>query len=241
MVLQASPPIDPHAKRPRLDLDAVIAAYNEAVIDTDRDRALRVVRDAEAAGLSPQDVIFKVVIPAIELMMNTVPTDPDASLAQHFLTARIGAEITDEMLSKLETPPEPKGCIVIGTAPGDLHSLGKTIVGGCLKALMYEVIDLGASVPAARFVDEAVVHKAQVIGVSAMMMHTARGEDGALGVRRILKERHLNDDIKLVVGGAPYRFDPNLYKMVGADGWAPDGITAAKMIGGFFREQGRAT
>jgi trimethylamine corrinoid protein len=225
------------AEREQLDLGAIITAYNDAIIDTDRDRALQIVRDAEAAGLSPQDVIFKLVIPAIERMMAEVPKDPDANLAQHFLTSRIGDQVVEEMLAKLEAPLKPVGRVVIGTAPGDLHALGKTIVGGCLKALMYEVIDLGSSVPAERFVDEAVARDAQVIGVSAMMMHTARAENGAIGVRRLLKERDLEGRIKLVVGGAPFRFDPDLYKMVGADGWAPDGITAGKMIGGLIRRQ----
>jgi methanogenic corrinoid protein MtbC1 len=119
---------------------------------------------------------------------------------------------------------------VIGTAMGDMHSLGKSIVSGCLKAQMFEVIDLGSSVPPERFVDEAVAHNAQVIGVSSMMVHTALGEDGCLGVRRILKERGLEDRIKLVVGGTPYSFDPELCQMVKADAWAQDGISAGKII-----------
>ncbi len=217
-------------------LEPVIAAYNEAIVDTDRDRALQVVHDAQAAGVSPEDIIFKVIIPAIELMMKSVGENPDANLAQHFLTARIGAEVTEEMLAQFKTPPVPAGRVVIGTAPGDMHSLGKRIVGGCLKSLMFEVIDLGLNVPAERFVEEAVAHNAQVIGVSAMMVHTARGENGCAGVRRILKERNLESRIKIVVGGAPFRFDPNLYKVVGADGWAPDGITAGKVIGDLIRE-----
>jgi len=226
---------DPSIASPRM-LDAAIAAYNEAIIDTDRDRALQVVLEARAAGASPQDIIFKLIVPAIEQMIETVSEDPDANLAQHFLTASIGADITEKMLKELETSPAPVGCVVIGTAPGDFHSLGKRIVGGCLKALMYEVIDLGNSVSAQRFVDEAVAHGAQVIAVSAMMMHTARGDDGCLGVRRLLRERNLEGRIKLAAGGAPFRFDPNLYKAVGADGWAPDGVTAGKMVGELIRE-----
>jgi methanogenic corrinoid protein MtbC1 len=63
-----------------------------------------------------------------------------------------------------------------------------------------------------------------------MMVHTATGETGSLKVRALLKERGLEDKIKLAVGGAPYRFDPNLYQKVGADAWAADGVTAAKVI-----------
>lgn len=218
-------------------LTSAISAYNEAIIDTDRDRALEVVREARAEGISPEEIIFRVIIPAIEMMMKSVGEDPDANLAQHFLTASIGAEITEEMLAQFAVPPVLAGRVIIGTAPGDMHSLGKRIVAGCLKSLMFEVIDLGLNVPAERFVDEAIAHNAQVIGVSAMMMHTARGENGCMGVRRLLKERDLERRFALVAGGAPFRFDPNLYKAVGADACASDGITAGKVIGELIRER----
>jgi methylmalonyl-CoA mutase cobalamin-binding domain/chain len=211
-------------------LETVVKAYNEAIIDTDKEQALKVVNDALAAGSTPQEIIFDVIVPAIELMMKAVSENPDASLAQHFLTAQIGAQITEQMLERFDTPPAKLGRIVLGTAQGDLHSLGKRIVGGCLKSLMYDVIDLGASVAPERFVEEAIAHDAQVIGISAMMVHTARGENGCLAVRRMLEERRLEDKIKIVVGGAPFRFDPNLYRVVKADGWAPDGLTAGKII-----------
>jgi methanogenic corrinoid protein MtbC1 len=81
-----------------------------------------------------------------------------------------------------------------------------------------------------KFVDEAVAHDSAIIAISSMMMHTARSELGSTKVREILKERNLEDKIKIVVGGAPYRWDPNLYKIVQADAWAEDGITAGKVI-----------
>jgi len=211
-------------------LDRIIKEYNEAVFETDKDAAFEVVDKALATGLSAEDVVFRVVIPAVEEMMADITRDPDANLAQHFMTAQIAAEVTEKMLVKFAHPPEIIGRVVIGTAAGDLHSLGKRIVMGCLKALMVEVDDLGVNVPAEKFVDAAVAGNAQVIAVSAMMVHTATGENGARKVRALLKERGLENRIKIVVGGAPYRFDNELYKTVGADGWAADGIAAGKMI-----------
>ena len=212
-------------------LESVVTAYNEAIFDADRQRALQVVQNAVAAGISPEDIVFQVVIPAIEQMANQIAENPDACLAQNFLMARIGSAVTDEMVKKFAVPPHVVGRVILGTAMGDLHSLGKTIVGGCLKSLMFDVVDLGASVPPERFVEEAVARNAQVIGISSMMAHTALGDGGSKGVRRLLKERHLEDRIKIVVGGAPYLFDPQLYQTVEADGWAPNGVTAGKVIG----------
>ena len=211
-------------------LDSIIKAYNEAVFETDKEAAFDVVNQALAKGLTAEDVVFKVVIPAVEEMMADITRDPDANLAQHFMTAQIAAEVTEKMLEKFSHPPEIIGRVVIGTAAGDLHSLGKRIVMGCLKALMVDVVDLGVNVPAEKFVDEAVAREAQVIAVSAMMVHTATGENGCRKVRKILQERGLESRIKIVVGGAPYRFDNELYKTVGADGWASGGIAAGKMI-----------
>jgi len=217
-------------------LDEVIKAYNAAVYDTDRSRALQAVSDAIAQGVSPEDIVFKVVIPGLDLMVKALNEGFDTNLAQHFMTSQIAAEVTEKMLAQFKAQPEVVGRVVIGTAAGDLHTLGKRIVIGCLKAQMIEVSDLGVNVPAEKFVDQAVSWNAQVIAVSAMMVHTARGENGALKVRKLLKERGLEDRIKLVVGGAPFRYDPELYKMVQADAWAENGVTAAKIILDCIRE-----
>ncbi len=211
-------------------LDDIIKNYNEAVMDTDRTRALQVVADAIEAGVSPEDIVFKVVIPGMDMMVKALSEGFDTNLAQHFMTSQIAADVTEKMLVLFNKPPEIVGTVVIGTAAGDLHTLGKRIVMGCLKAQMIDVIDLGVNVPAEKFVDEAVARGAQVIGISAMMVHTARGEKGALKVRKILKERGLERKIKLVVGGAPFRYDPELYKVVQADAWAENGVSALKVI-----------
>ena len=217
-------------------LDRIVKAYNEAVFETDKEAAFDVVYAALADGMRAEDIVFKVVIPAIEEMMSNITKDPDATLAQHFMTAQIAAAVTEKMLEKFEHPPEIIGRVVIGTAQGDLHSLGKRIVMGCLKALMVEVTDLGVNVAAEKFVEESLACDAQIIAVSAMMVHTASGEMGARKVRQILHERGLEQRIKLVVGGAPYRFDNELYKTVGADGWAADGINAGRVIVNLIKE-----
>jgi methylmalonyl-CoA mutase cobalamin-binding domain/chain len=217
-------------------LQDIIKSYKEAVYETDKEAAFEVVNAALAGGVTPEDIVFKVVIPAVEELMSGINKDPDANLAQHFMTAQIAAEVTEKMLEKFQHPPEIIGRVVIGTASGDLHSLGKRIVMGCLKALMVETIDLGVNVTAQRFVDEAVAHDAQVIAVSAMMVHTATGEHGALGVRKLLRERGIEDRIRIVVGGAPYRFDSELFKNVGADAWASDGVSAGKVIVDLIKE-----
>jgi methanogenic corrinoid protein MtbC1 len=219
-----------------MTIDQIITAYNDAVFDTDRDLAHRVINAALAMGMTPEEVVFTVVVPAIDRTVTRLNGQGELSLAQHFMISQIAAEITDEMIPKFSSAPTFIGSIVIGTARGDLHTLGKRIVMGCLKARMVNAFDLGVNVPPERFVDEAVAADAQVIGISAMMIHTARGENGCLKVRKILKERGLEEKIKIVVGGAPFRFDHELYNVVQADAWAEDGIAAGDVIVRLIKE-----
>lgn len=211
-------------------LEKVIAAYSEAVFDTDRDKAFEVIHAAIAQGVTPEDIVFKVVIPSMEQMIKAISEDFDANLAQHFMASQIASQVTDEMVALFQTSPETIGRVVIGTSHGDMHTLGKRIVSGCLRSLMIDVIDLGVNVSAERFVDTALEQDAGIIAISSMMVHTARSEYGCLAVRQLLKERRLEDRIKIIVGGAPYTWDTELYKVVLADAWASDGISAGKVI-----------
>jgi methanogenic corrinoid protein MtbC1 len=217
-------------------IDRINEAYREALLDTDRDRALSVIHEAVAHGLSPEDAVFKVVIPSIDWMIRLVTEKQDVCLAQHFLTSQIAAEVVEEMTPRFQGSVKVAGHVVMGTSVGDFHGLGKKIVIGCLKALLIDVSDLGLNVAPERFVDDAVARGAEVIGISSMMVHTARGENGCLKVRRILKERGLEDRIRIDVGGAPYRHDPGLYKTVCADAWAENGITASRVIADLIQE-----
>lgn len=217
-------------------MQEVIQAYSEAIFDTDRARAHRVVDEALARGISAEDVVFQVVVPGVENMLEGLGRSGGVSLAQHFMAAQIAAEVTEAMIPRFRSAPEAAGRVVIGNSAGDFHGLGKRIVIGCLRALMIDVVDLGVNVAPQRFVDEAVARRAQIIAISSMMVHTARGEQGCLGVRRLLRERGLEGQIKVVVGGAPYRFDRELWRTVQADAWAETGLAAGQVISGLIEQ-----
>ena len=86
------------------DVDNLIKTYNEAAFETDRNAVFAVVSNALAQGVTAEDIVFKVVIPAVEEMMSNITRDPDANLAQHFMTAQIAAEITEKMLARFKLP-----------------------------------------------------------------------------------------------------------------------------------------
>jgi len=166
----------------------------------------------------------------MERMIGGMISDNEVTLSQHFLSSQIAEEVTDRLIPLFKTAPEIRGHVVIGTSHGDFHGLGKKIVAGCLKARMFAVTDLGINVAPERFVDEAVASGAEIIGISSMMIHTATGERGAKRVRQLLKERGLEERIKILVGGAPFRFHDQLYLEVGADAWAETAAEAPAVV-----------
>lgn len=210
--------------------------YYEALLDTDREQALALLSRALGDGTTPEELVFAVVTPAIEKMSRDLTRDLATTLSQHFIAAQISEEAIELLLPLFSTIPEIRGNVIIGTAAGDFHGLGKKIVRGCLRAKLFAVTDLGVNVPAERFVEQALACNASIIAISAMMVHTALGADGASGVRQLLRERGLESRIKIIVGGAPFRFDENLYQSVSADAWADNGIEATRVICELMRE-----
>lgn len=213
-----------------------LEAYLDALFDTDKERALKIIQSLLNRGVPPEDIIFKLVIPGIEHMIGGFASDNLVTLSQHFLASQIAEEVTDRLVPLFATAPQIRGRIVIGSSFGDFHGLGKKIVGGCLKAGMFEVKDLGINVRPERFVEEALACNAGVIGISSMMVHTATGENGAKGVRKLLREQQLEERIKIIVGGAPYHFHPQLYLEVGADAWADTAAEAPGIVARLLQE-----
>jgi len=209
--------------------------YYDAVFDTDRDRALAVIQRALDAGVTPEEVIFTIIIPGMEKMIGGMMTDSLVTLSQHFLASQIAEEVTDMLIPRFKTAPEMQGQVVIGTSFGDFHGLGKKILSGCLRAKMFQVTDVGINARPERFVEEALSVGAHVIGISSMMVHTAVGDNGPRRVRALLREQGLEDRIKIVVGGAPYRFHDTLYQEVEADAWGATAIDGAEIIASLLR------
>lgn len=213
-----------------------LETYLKALFDTDKPAALAIVQEALDSGISPESVVFDVIIPGMERMIGGMLSDNMVTLSQHFLASQIAEEVVDRLIPLFATAPEVQGHVVIGTSHGDFHGLGKKIVIGCLRARMFEVTDLGINVQPERFVDEAVAAGAEVIAISSMMVHTATGERGPKQVRRLLRERGLEERIRIIVGGAPYRFHDGLFREVGADTWADSAAEAPAAVARLVQE-----
>jgi corrinoid protein of di/trimethylamine methyltransferase len=120
------------------------------------------------------------------------------------------------------------GHVVIGTIEGDIHDIGKTLVATMLSANGFEITDLGADVPAGRFIDEAVEKGAGCIAISALLTTTMHGQKKVIDE---LESRKVRGSIKVMVGGAPCSDD--WAKQIGADGYAGDAVAAVRLARSF--------
>jgi len=127
-------------------------------------------------------------------------------------------------LSRLGTERHCSGKVVLGTTRGDIHEIGKTLVGTLLTANGFEVTDLGVDVAAERFASVADEVKADLVGVSALLTTTMRNQRSVVDaiVRAGLRER-----VKIMVGGAPVT--RQWAAEIGADGYASDAVGAVAL------------
>ena len=107
--------------------------------------------------------------------------------------------------------------VVIGTVKGDLHDIGKNIVGMIMKGAGFNVVDLGVDVPAERFVEAVSEKKADILALSALLSTTMPSMRDTIG---IVVKSGIRDRIKILVGGAP--ITSKFANEIGADGYAED-------------------
>ncbi|MBI4404792.1 MAG: corrinoid protein [Deltaproteobacteria bacterium] len=117
------------------------------------------------------------------------------------------------------------GKVVIGTVQGDLHDIGKNLVGIMLKGAGFEVVDLGKSVSPEKFIDAAVNENAEIIGMSALLTTTM---SVMKKVTELRKQKNLQGKIKIVVGGAPVTKE--FATEIGADGYAFDAANSVACV-----------
>jgi 5-methyltetrahydrofolate--homocysteine methyltransferase len=117
------------------------------------------------------------------------------------------------------------GKVVIGTVKGDLHDIGKNLVGVMLKGAGFDVIDLGANVGPERFVETAETEGAQVVGLSALLTTTMSGMKDVVD---LLKGKGLEGRVKVIVGGAP--LSQAFADSIGADGYGYDASNAVTLV-----------
>jgi 5-methyltetrahydrofolate--homocysteine methyltransferase len=180
------------------------------------------VQQAIDAGLDPGEILNQGMIAAMAEVGQRFEAG-DMFVPEMLIAARAmkeGLAILQPHL--VDAGVEPVGKVVLGTVKGDLHDIGKNLVGMMLEGSGFEVIDLGVDVPPEGFVAAIQEHQPQIVGLSALLTTTMPGMQEII---EALVAAEVRDHVKVMVGGAPVTSD--FANEIGADAYAADASAAA--------------
>ena len=205
--------------------EELLSKLTQAVIDGEPEDAIELAQQALDQGLDPLTSINEGLVPGIDRVGELF-----ASGEYYLPDLIIGGEAMKEALAILEPAlsenqqREVLGRVVLGTVEGDLHEIGKTLVGTMLSANGFQVTDIGIDKPAADFVAAVKETNATLVGASALLTTTMPAQQKII---EALVEAGLRDQVKVIVGGAP--ITQKWAEEIGADGYAEDAIGAVAL------------
>ena len=207
----------------------IVQELRQAVLRGDMAQSKPLTQKALDAGIEPIVILNQALISGMdevgELFKANEVYVPEVLLSAK--TMQQAMQILKPVLVKGGI--RPRGTVVVGTVRGDLHDIGKNLVAMMLEGAGFEVVDLGNDVPAERFVEAAVEHKAGIIGMSALLTTTMYTMKDTI---ELLKEHSLVGRVKTMVGGAPVT--ASFAKDIGADGYGDDAATAVDIAKKFI-------
>jgi corrinoid protein of di/trimethylamine methyltransferase len=196
----------------------------EAVIACDVQAARRLANEALAAGLEPGAILAGALVPAMTTVGDRFESGdyfvPDLLVAARAMKAAF--EPLRPLLAR--SGAEPAGHVVIGTVKGDLHDIGKNLVAAMLEGGGFEVIDLGADVPPARFVDAVRARGATLVALSALLTTTMLSMKDTV---EALEAAGVRGRVRVMIGGAPVT--EAFARSIGADGYADNAAGAVRL------------
>jgi len=193
----------------------------DEVIKGQADVVKDLVNQALSESISAEDILNNGLVAGMNVVSKKFKSNeffiPEVLVSARAMTA--GLDILNPLLA--EANVKARGKVVIGTVKGDLHDIGKNIVGMMLQGAGYEIVDLGADVPKEKFIEFTQKEDANMVGMSALLTTTM------IYMKEIiqgLKDAGLRDKVKVIIGGAPVT--QAYANQIEADGYAPDAASA---------------
>jgi len=203
---------------------ADLQALGTAVINGDRDEAARLAQQAVDEGIDPESIVNDGLIVGMDEVGRRFKANefyvPEVLIAARAMHG--GMDVVKPLLAARGI--EPRGRVMIGTAQGDLHDIGKNLVSMMLEGGGFEMIDLGVDVSPDQFVEGVKEHSPNALAISALLTTTMPGMKDTI---EALEAAGLRDQIKVMIGGAPVTQD--YADEIGADGYAPDAASAVDL------------
>ncbi len=198
----------------------------QSIIDGEPEDAERLAREALAQGIEPLEAINRGFVPGVDEVGRGFGCGelflPD--LVRAGAAMKAATKILEPEMLRRGTARESAGTVVLGTIKGDIHEIGKNLVGTMFTAGGFTVHDLGVDVPFETFVAKAKEVNADVVGISALLTTTMANQRKVI---EALDKAGLRPKVKVLVGGAPVT--RGWASEIGADGYAEDAVGAVKV------------
>ena len=207
----------------------ILKSIEEGVVKGQMDEVKRLTQQALDQGFPVSDILNKGLIKGLEKVGKLFECQeifvPELLMAG--MAMKDALTILKPIMEKSDIPPVGK--LVIGTVEGDVHDIGKNIVSMIFSGSGFQVTDLGIDVSAQQFIEAVEKEKPDVLALSCLYTPTRLAMND---VMRLLKEKNLRNQVKVIVGGAP--IDQNYADMIGADGFAPDPPSGVRKVMGWL-------
>ena len=218
-------PRDLDSRKKRGGNMAQVRGLYDAILSGDANKARNATEAAIAAGAAPMDLISESMVPAMDEVGRLFEAEeyfvPELLLAGRAMRSAL------EILRPLMTASGQKLAtkVVIGTVKGDLHDIGKNIVGSMLEGSGFEVIDLGSDVSPEKFVSAVMEQKPQIVCMSALLTVTMPAMKTTIDA---LTNAGVRTNVKVLIGGAPVT--SQYAKEIGADGYSENASGAVGLV-----------
>jgi 5-methyltetrahydrofolate--homocysteine methyltransferase len=202
-------------------MSELLGKISESLMAGNIEKVVSLTQEALDSGASPKDILDQGLLAGMDVVGQRFKAE-EMFIPEVLRCAKCmhGAmEILRPLLA--ETGAESIGTFVVGTVKGDLHDIGKNLVGMMFEGAGFNVVDVGIDKEPQAFVDAVQEHKAKLIGLSALLTTTMPKMGETINA---LKEAGIRDQVKIMVGGAPVTED--FAKDIGADGYASNAASA---------------
>lgn len=205
----------------------------QSIIDGAPDTAGKLARQSLESGIEPLDAINNGYVEGIAYVGEKYGCRemflPDLLASAEAMKAALA--ILEPELRKRGSQRESLGKVVLGTAKGDIHDIGKNLVGTMLSSSGFEVFDLGTNVTAVQFVSKVQSVEADIVGVSALLTTTMAGQKAVI---EALEKDGLRPRVKVMIGGAAVT--SRWASEIGADGYARNAMDALDLAKRLMRK-----
>lgn len=205
-------------------MSEILEQISAAVIEGNLDDIADLTDDALDEGLSAQEVLDQGLMAGMDYV--GVEFKAGNMFVPEVLRSAKTMQTSMDILKPLlaESNVKMVGRVLLGTVKGDLHDIGKNLVGMMCEGAGFEVRDIGKDVPPEAFIDAIKEFEPDVVGMSALLTTTMRAMEHTI---KALEEAGLRDKVKVMIGGAPVT--QAFADQIGADGYASNAASAADL------------